>query len=138
MAINKTIVRRLYDFINGNQTDDLASIIPPTYIDHSNGSKGPGGVAAAMANLHRAYADLKIELFEMVSERDFVVVRWIETGRHVEQFFNLKPTGKAFEARGINIYRVEADQIVESWLGIDPSTIRAQQAAQQALAASAD
>jgi predicted ester cyclase len=51
----------------------------------------------------------------------------------VGQFFNLKPTGKPFEARGMNLYRVRDGKIVESWLAIDPATIRAQQAAQQAL-----
>ncbi len=91
-------------------------------------------MAEAMANLHRAYADLHIEITELVAQGDLVAMHWFETGRHVAQFFHLAPTGKPFEARGINLYRLRDGKIVESWVGIDPSTIRAQNAAQRELA----
>jgi SnoaL-like polyketide cyclase len=116
---NKTVVQRLYDLINSKDFDQFGTVIANAFVDRSNGSNGPEGMAAAAANLHRAYADLRIE-------------------PHVGQFFNLKPTNKPFEAKGINVYRVKDERIVESWLGIDPSTIRAQQLAQQELAGPAD
>jgi predicted ester cyclase len=125
----------LYEFIEANQTDRLATVVASTYVDRSNGGKGPEGLAHAVANLHRAYSDFKIELADLIADDDLVAVRWIETGRHTGPFFNLKPTGRPFEARGVNLYRLQGDQIVESWIAVDPITIRAQQAAQQALAA---
>jgi predicted ester cyclase len=91
-------------------------------------------VAAAAARLHSAYDDLRIQPAELVAEGDLVAVRWVETGKHVGQFFNLQPTNQRFEARGLTLYRLRDDLIVESWLAIDPATIRAQQAAQEALA----
>jgi predicted ester cyclase len=135
VTTNKAVVRRLYDLINDNDPGQFETIVADTYVDRSNGSQGPDGVAAAAANLHRAYSDLRIELVDVIGESDLVVVRWRETGRHVGQFFNLKPTNKPFEAKGINVYRVKEDRIVESWLGIDPGTIRSQQLGQQALEA---
>jgi predicted ester cyclase len=135
---NKTVVQRLYDLINSKDFDQFGTVIANAFVDRSNGSNGPEGMAAAAANLHRAYADLRIELLQIIGESDLVVAQWRETGRHVGQFFNLKPTNKPFEAKGINVYRVKDERIVESWLGIDPSTIRAQQLAQQELAGPAD
>src|SRR4029453_17805985 len=78
---NKAVVRRLYDLINDNDLGEFGTIIGDTYVDRSNGSKGPDGVAAAAANLHRASADLRIELVDVIGESDLVVVRWRETGR---------------------------------------------------------
>jgi predicted ester cyclase len=138
LTANKSVVQRFYDLMNAKEFDQFGSIIANTCVDRSNGSNGPEGMAAAAANLHRAYADLRIELVQVIAESDLVVVQWRETGRHVGQFFNLKPTNKQFEAKGINVYRVRDERIVESWLGIDPSTIRAQQLAQQELAGSTD
>lgn len=131
---NEAIVRRLYACINLNRPGELASIVSPAYTDHSNGQRGPAGMAEAMANLHRAYEDLQIEIVDLVARGDLVAMRWFETGRHVGQFFHLAPTGKRFEARGINLYRIADGKIVESWVGVDPSTIRAQNAGQRELA----
>ena len=128
---NKSTIRRLYEYINGNRADEFAIIVAPQYVDHSNGQKGPAGIAEAAANLHRAFRDLRLEIADIVAEGDLVAVRWVETGRHVGQFFNLKPTGKPFESRGMNVYRVRDGKILESWLAIDPATIRAQQIGQQ-------
>jgi predicted ester cyclase len=135
VTTSKAVVEHLYELINNNELDKFATVAANDYIDRSNGSKGPEGMAAAAANLHRAYADLRIELVDVIAEGDLVAVRWLETGRHVGQFFNLKPTHKPFEARGINVYRVKKERIIESWLGIDPETIRAQQIGQQTLEA---
>src|SRR5262245_61179234 len=132
---NQAVVRRLYEYINENRADRFPGVVAPSYLDHSNGSRGPEGVAAAAANLHRAYEELRFEIADIVAQGDLVAIRWRETGRHVGQFFNLKPTGQPFEANGLALYRVREGKITESWLAINPATIRAQQAAQQALEA---
>ena len=132
---NKNVVRRLYEVINANDASAFSEVIAAVFADNSNGTKGPDGFAAAAANLHRAYAELHIDIVDMLADGDRIAVRWHETGRHVAQFFNLRPTGKQFESRGMNIYRLADGKIVESWLAIDPATIRAQQQAQAELGA---
>ena len=132
---NKAIVCRLYRCINQGGGDLFPTIVASSYVDHSNGGTGPDRVRAAAANLHRAYANPHITIADIVAEADLVAIRRIETGRHVEQFFNLKPSGQPCEARGLTFYPIQDGQIVESGLAIDPSTIRAQETAQEALAA---
>jgi predicted ester cyclase len=130
---NKQVVRRLYDCIQRNDATGFAAIVAENHIDHSNGRNGPSGFVAAAANIHGAYSDFKIELQALVASDDLIVAQWHETGIHTGQFFNLKPTNKPFESTGLNMYRVSDGKIVDSWISVDPRTIRAQQAAQATL-----
>jgi predicted ester cyclase len=130
---NEQVVRRLYDCIQRNDAAGFAMIVAETHTDHSNGRNGPSGFAAAADTIHKAYSDLKIELRALVARGDLVVAQWHETGIHTGQFFNLRPTNQPFEATGLNMYRVAGGKIVDSWISVDPRTLRAQQAAQAAL-----
>lgn len=130
---NEHVVRELYQYIQENRAAGFESIVAASHVDHSNGRNGPSGFASAADNLHKAYSDLRIELKEIITSDDLVVVQWHETGIHTGQFFNLKPTNKPFESTGLNMYRVVDGKIVDSWISVDPRTIRAQQAAQSAL-----
>ena len=126
-ATPKDIVRKLYDCIRQNRSEGFADLVSRSHIDRSNGRNGPNGFVAGADNLHRAYSDFDISIDAMVAEGDTVVVRWRETGVHTGQFFNLRPTGKPFQADGVNLYRVQDSEVVESWIAVDPKTIRAQQ-----------
>jgi len=130
---NEQIVRDLYDCIQQNRSASFEAIVAPTHVDRSNGRNGPAGFAGAAQNLHGAYSDFRIEIKALVASGDMVVVQWFETGIHTGRFFNLEPTNRRFESTGLNMYRIQDGQIVESWIAIDPGTIRAQQAAQNAL-----
>jgi predicted ester cyclase len=130
---NQQVVRKLYEYIQQNHAAGFELVVAQSHVDHSNGRNGPSGFAEAAANIHRAYSDLKSELLELVAQGDLVVAQWHETGVHTGQFFNLKPTNKPFEATGLNMYRVVDGKIVDSWISVDPRTIRAQQAAQATL-----
>jgi predicted ester cyclase len=130
---NVQVVRQLYECIQQNRANGFESIVATSHVDHSNGRNGPAGFAAAADNIHKAYSNLKIEIKAIVASGDLVVTQWHETGIHTGPFFNLKPTHKPFESNGLNMYRVLDGKIVDSWISIDPSTIRAQQAAQSAL-----
>jgi predicted ester cyclase len=132
-SVNKQVVRKLYDCIQRNDATGFAAIVAESHTDHSNGRNGPSGFAAAADNIHKAYSDFKIELQTLVASDDLVVAQWHETGMHTGQFFNLRPTNKPFESTGLNMYRVSDGKIVDSWISVDPRTIRAQQAAQAAL-----
>ena len=137
-ATPKDIVRQLFDCIRQNRSEGFTDLVSALHIDRSNGRNGPNGFVAGAANLHRAYSDFDISIEAIVAEGDTVVVRWHETGVHTGQFFNLRPTGRPFDARGVNVYRVQNGKVVESWIAVDPKTIRAQQKGQAALAAQAD
>jgi predicted ester cyclase len=133
VALNKEVVRRLYAAIQHNSPEDFSNLVADKHIDHSNGRNGPAGFVGAAENLHRAYSNLSIQLETLVAEDDWVLAQWQETGVHSGQFFNLKPTNKPFESQGLNLYRLADGQITDSWIAVDPRTIRAQQQAQREL-----
>ncbi|TFV44162.1 ester cyclase [Bradyrhizobium niftali] len=133
LALNEEIVRELYTCIQANRADRFEALVSTEHVDHSNGRHGPAGFAAAVANLHNAYSNFRIELETVVAADDLVVIQWHETGLHTGQFFNLKPTNQPFEARGLNMYRLAHGKIVDSWIAVDPKTFRAQQLAQATL-----
>ena len=67
---------------------------------------GPEGVKQAVQFLHAVFADVSVEVDELVAEDDKVAARWTVRGRHVGDFMGIAPTGKYVELQGINIYRV--------------------------------
>lgn len=91
----------------------------PTFLDRC---------PAGRASDRRSYGQSIIELFrafpdwEAITE-DLVVdvttskvaVRWTATGTHRAEFFGFAPTHKRIIFRGIEIVRVEGEQIVERW-----------------------
>lgn len=56
---------------------------------------------------------------DVIVDGDLVVVRWTENGTQQGRFGNLEPTGKNVTWTGINIFRVECGQVVESWNATD-------------------
>jgi hypothetical protein len=123
------VIRRLYEYINQNRADEFANVVALDYADHSNNSKGPfgicrGGGPIASGVRRSAYRDHRRR-----HEGDLVAIRWVETGRHVGQFFNLKPTAKPFESRASPCTAYETARL-SSPGGHRSGTIRAQQAAQ--------
>jgi predicted ester cyclase len=55
---------------------------------------------------------MTLELNEMVSDGDKVVVRWTVRGVQSGEFMGVPPTGKPIELTGINIYQIATGRIV--------------------------
>jgi predicted ester cyclase len=122
---SKLVVRRFYEeYINQKREDLLASLVAPSFVDHTNGGVGPEGVAAGAARLHSAFENLRFEILDLVADGEVVAVRWIYTGKHVGPFFGRPPTGKLHEQRGANFFRVREGKIAELWLAVDPTSLR--------------
>jgi predicted ester cyclase len=51
----------------------------------------------------------------MIAEGDRIVVRWTNTGTHVDDFTGIPATGRTFTIVGIDIYRVADEQLCEHW-----------------------
>ena len=78
-----------------------------------------------------AFADVEIEVHEMVAEDDLVVVHFTFRGRHEGELQGIQPTGNTVELSEVIIARVEDGKIVEGnelydglsffqQLGVDP------------------
>jgi predicted ester cyclase len=63
---------------------------------------------------------------QVIVEGDKVVIRWTITATQDGQFFELAPSGNAATWTGINIYRIDCGQVVESWSETDAIGLRRQ------------
>ena len=107
---------------------------PPEAINHeakdepAGARPRPGRLLATALWLREAFADLRVEVHEVVAERDLVAVHCTMSGRHasrrrydadggVEEAF--PPTGKAFATTQTHWMRVADGKIIEHWANRD-------------------
>jgi predicted ester cyclase len=73
--------------------------------------------AAALADLVRAFPDLRTEIDDLVVDETTgkVAVRWSGTGTNRAAFMGRGPTGMATPMTGIEIIEIEAGAIARRW-----------------------
>jgi hypothetical protein len=122
---NKDIVRRLLDEVwNQGKMEKVEEIVsakcnwgdgdvPPT---RSYGMGGPRDVIYAVGTYRELFPDLRIEVQELLSERDRVVAIWTFRGTHSGKgshvnLSDIAPTGGEVVARGAGIFRVASGNV---------------------------
>jgi predicted ester cyclase len=66
-----------------------------------------------------AFPDWTVNIIEIFSDSDIVVVRWEGMATHNGVFQSIPPTGKRISVSGINIYRFEYGKISAEWEQMD-------------------
>jgi predicted ester cyclase len=72
-----------------------------------------------VANFHKGFSNVKMEIMQQVAEGDFVCTRWQMTAKHTGEFAGLAPTGKTSTWSGVHTDRYEGGKLVESWVEWD-------------------
>ncbi len=72
-----------------------------------------------VANFHKGFSDVKMEVLQQVAEGDLVCSRWRMTAKHMGEFAGLAPTGKTTTWTGVHTDRYEGGKLVESWVDWD-------------------
>jgi steroid delta-isomerase-like uncharacterized protein len=123
-AENKAVVRRWV--VEGFNTGDPAiadEIIDPAFSYHHPGlppiPSGPEGYRQLVAMYRDAFPDLNITMVEMIAEGDRVVARWTAQGTNTGEMMGMPPTGKAFQAPGMNMFRINGGKVAEVWTSFD-------------------
>ena len=66
-----------------------------------------------------ALPDWHSDLDQLIAEDDIVVERFTASGTHQNELMGVPGTGRTITLQGINIFRIENDQIVERWGRLD-------------------
>ncbi len=66
-----------------------------------------------------AFPDMNITMEDMVAEGDKVVARWTAQGTNTGEIMGMPPTGKAFKATGMNMFRLNDGKVAEVWTNFD-------------------
>lgn len=116
---NLELARRWSEEIwTGQQLELLDEILHPNAVHHGASFpdvQGPGEIADAIGRQLEAFPDLVITIEDAIASGDLVAVRWSATGTQEGEYLGLEPTGNAASMTGINIYRINCGQVVESW-----------------------
>jgi predicted ester cyclase len=73
-----------------------------------------------------ALPDWHSDLDQLIAENDIVVERFTASGTHQNELMGVPGTGSIITLQGINIFRIENDQIVERWGRLDESGLQRQ------------
>lgn len=101
-------VRHNYDFLLGHMA--------PDYFDNSP--------CAARTNLEcinilkgteKIFPDMQAEILDLIEENDKVAVRVRFTGTHSAELCGVPATGKKISFEALEVFRMENQQIAESW-----------------------
>ena len=108
---NKAVQRRIIDVVinqkNLDLADELFSEDHELHPDLPGSTRGPEGMKLAIAELHEAFPDIRVEIESMVVEGDMVAVRLTFSGTHapsgeraawLEMVFARFSEGKAVES----------------------------------------
>lgn len=122
MADAKALVRRLTeDVFIGGDLGLIDKLVAEDYVDHDPvpglGADREG--LRQMAGMVTAFSDKKVAKDTYYQDGDVVVEDWVMTGRHTGEFFGVQPQGNEVTVRGIELWRVRDDKIVEHWGVVD-------------------
>ena len=95
--------------------DDLHA---PHFLNHSPDPPGDrASYRQSIVELYAAFPDFYTTIDDLVIDEAAgkVAIRWMATGTHRGNFAGIAPTGRWITFRGIEIIRVERDQLVERW-----------------------
>lgn len=107
-----------YRAFNHNDGAAFDTLLVPHWINHPadpGQPATPAGFRNAVAETHTALEGFHIEVEAVVAEGDLVVSRIAMCGRQVGAFADRAPSGREVRFAGMDMHRIEAGRIVETW-----------------------
>jgi steroid delta-isomerase-like uncharacterized protein len=123
-ASPQSLAQRFASSLSAHDIDAFAALFSDAYVNHQVSAAAPpppANVAPKQATVAFFKArltgmpDLKVDIEAMVADKDHVAASFVYTGTHQGVYFGMPPTGRALRFTSCDIFRVEADRIVEHW-----------------------
>ncbi|WP_435176146.1 ester cyclase [Halorussus sp. AFM4] len=119
---NEAAARRLFEEVWQNHDyDAVDELVAEDYVLHDpsmpEDAEWPGGREGyrQMAEMGAGIVDGRLEIEQLLSTGDHVVIRWKQTGTHVGEMGNIEPTNEEVTITGIEIDRFEDGKLAETW-----------------------
>lgn len=97
--------------------------LDPGFVNHDlpfpGAPDGPDGMRHAAAMFKSACPDWHSDVEQLVEEGDVVMERFTARGTRSGELLGAPATGESLELRGINVWRISGDRIVERWGRLD-------------------
>lgn len=121
---NKQLVHAFIQdlFTNGDLTA-VDRYLDPNFVNHDapfpGAPDGSEGMRMAAAMYRNALPDWHSDVERVIAEGDTVVEVFTASGTHRGELMGVPGTGKTLTLRGINVFRIDDDRIVERWGRLD-------------------
>ncbi len=102
---------------NGRNYEAAADLYGESYVNHFG--TGPSARVEPIRRYHAAFADLHLDVEELIVAGDTVVTRLTFRGTDTGGYLGRPPTGRAVEEWVVNIMHFEGDRVVREWIGAD-------------------
>ncbi|HUC14642.1 MAG TPA: ester cyclase [Acidimicrobiales bacterium] len=102
---------------NGRNYEAAADLYAENYVNHFG--TGPAARAEPIRRYHAAFADLHVDIEELIVAGDAVVVRLTLRGTDTGGHLGRPPTGRAMQTWAVDIMHFEGDRVVREWIGAD-------------------
>jgi predicted ester cyclase len=127
MAANhKETSKELLELWGDNALHTPPDYLASQYVNHQMPDASAGTSAksleewkALVADFHKGFSDVKMEILLQVAEGDYVCSRWRMTGKNTGKFEKYEATGRSSTWTGVQTDRYEGDKLVESWVDWD-------------------
>ena len=125
-ADSKAIFRRAMEATNSHDWELISKtfeeLFAPDVVLHNpvpTRVKGLDAVKEVFSSLHAAFPDLRVDIDDLIVERDKVVGRQTVSGTNLGDFMGRPATGKPVSYEEIFIFRIAGGRIAEIWGVVD-------------------
>jgi steroid delta-isomerase-like uncharacterized protein len=118
----EAIVRRvLEDVWNKGKLDAVDELFTTDYVNNDpvNQTRGRAAYKDVVNKYRTALPDCRLDIDDVFSTGDKVVVRWRFSGTHKGQLEGIRPTGRHVNGSGISINILSGDRIREAFVNWD-------------------
>jgi steroid delta-isomerase-like uncharacterized protein len=116
-------------FTKGDPTA-IDRYLAPGFVNHDppfpGAGEGADGLRAAAEVFRRALPDWRSDIDHLVAEGDLVVEHFHASGTRTGELMGVPADGTTLTLRGIQIFRIADDKIVERWGRLDDAGLQAQ------------
>jgi steroid delta-isomerase-like uncharacterized protein len=121
---NKRIVEEfISDLFTKGDLTAVDRYLDPNFINHDpplpGSAAGGEGMRQASEVFRQAFPDWRSDVQQMIAEGDLVAKHFVARGTHRGSVMGEPPTGQHVVLRGINIFRMTGDKIIERWGRLD-------------------
>jgi len=115
---NETVARRLFEEAwNRGNLAAVDECLAGSYVQEGplDTVQGPKGEKAMITKYRNAFPDCKLQIDEIISAGDRVVVRFTYSGTHRGDLEGIAPTGRSVKGKGIDVLHMLDGRIAASY-----------------------
>lgn len=119
---HEKVVRRLLEEVwNKGNLDTIVQLVTSDYVNHDpvNPFQGIAANKELVKKYRAAFPDCRLDIDQIISIADHVVLRWRYSGTHLGSFEGIAPTGRKVNGTGLSLYRFSGDHIQEAFTNWD-------------------